>query len=254
MLDFFSVVLGLIFGSFTNVLVFRLPQKQSVVFRPSYCPQCQKSILWKDKIPVLSYLFLGGKCRFCRNPIVSRYFWIEILGGLFFWLAFLHTGWNALLWFRIWPMLVLFLAITFIDLEHRIIPDELNWVGWILGMGTSWMIPGGWLPCFLGSVLGFCVFYALAWVYFVVRNQSGLGGGDIKLLAMIGTFLGPEGVFVTIVLSSLLGSVVGMGYALVRKEQHWTQTALPFGPFLIVGALSYYFFGESLWLKWMMPN
>jgi leader peptidase (prepilin peptidase)/N-methyltransferase len=253
MLEIFSIGLGLIFGSFANVLVFRLPQKESVVFRPSYCPECQKSILWKDKIPLLSYLFLGGRCRFCKKKIALRYFLIEMLGGLFFWLAFLHTGWSPLLWFRIWPMLVLFLAIAFIDFEHRIIPDELNLIGWIIGMGTSWMVSGGWVSCLLGSVFGFGMFYLLAWAYFALRNQSGLGGGDIKFLGMLGAFLGSQGVLVTVVLSSLLGSAVGIVFACIQKEQHWTKTSLPFGPFLIFGALSYYFFGDSVWLKWMMP-
>jgi leader peptidase (prepilin peptidase)/N-methyltransferase len=251
---FISVVFGLIFGSFVNVLILRLPKGQSVVLPNSRCPKCEKSIRWWDNIPVLSFLLLKGKCRFCRKPISVRYPVVELLTALLFLTCRVKFGWTSVLFFHDWPLMVLLVAVAFIDLDHHIIPDQLSLGGLVLGLSTCWMVPQlGWMNSFLGAFFGFSVFYALAWSYQKVRRVSGLGGGDIKFLATIGAFLGPSGVVATIFVSSIVGSSVGIGWALLSKKQKLLQLSIPYGPFLVIGALYYHFLGDILWFQFMTP-
>jgi leader peptidase (prepilin peptidase) / N-methyltransferase len=148
-------------------------------------------------------------------------------------------------------------AITFIDLEHRIIPDVLSIGGLVWGIGTCWMDSAlGWTSALFGAVFGFSIFYLVAWIYLKARNRSGLGGGDIKFLAMLGAYLGPSGVFVTMFVSSVFGCTLGLIWALTqgkRGREELMQVSLPFGPFLVFGALYFYFFGDRLWLPSMTP-
>ena len=146
-------------------------------------------------------------------------------------------------------------AITFIDLEHRIIPDVLSLGGLALALATAFLRPDGfWVLSIGGAVLGFVLFYGLALAYEKFTGRVGLGGGDIKLLAMLGAFLGPYGVIACIFISSVLGSLVGVGWALVQKEKDLMKTAIPYGPFLVVGALYYYLLGDILWFQFMTPT
>jgi leader peptidase (prepilin peptidase)/N-methyltransferase len=147
-------------------------------------------------------------------------------------------------------------AITFIDLEHRIIPDELSWGGMALGLLTSYwdLGMGGFWVSAAGAFLGFGVFYFFAWAYWKLTGRHGLGGGDIKLLGMLGAFLGPYGVFTTILLSSVLGSLFGIVWALATRKGDLMKSSLPFGPFLVVGGLYYYLLGEVLWLPFTIPT
>ena len=251
---FASILIGLIFGSFANVVIFRLPQGQSLIHPGSRCTRCKKAVRWWDNIPVLSYLILRGKCRACHKPISFRYPVIELLTALLFVTCRVRFGWTPLLFFRDWPLMMLFVTVTFIDLEHQIIPDVLSLGGLGLGLATGWAVPGlGWKSSFLGAFLGFSMFYGLAWSYQRIRKVSGLGGGDIKFLATIGAFLGPAGVVATIFISSLAGSVVGVGWALLAKKQKLLRVAIPYGPFLVLGALYYYFLGDILWFQFMTP-
>ncbi len=245
---------GLIIGSFLNVVIIRLPQHQSLIRPGSSCPQCRKKICWWDNVPLLSYAFLGGRCRFCKKKISFRYPMIEFLTGLVFLAAFVHSGWSPILVLRDWPFLAILIAVTFIDIEHRIIPDELSLGGLIFGLLTGWTHPElGWIRSILGASLGFSFFYGVAWLYYQWRGHSGLGGGDIKLLAMLGAFLGPEGVFVTVLVSSVFGSVVGLAWGMAMGRKNMMKLSLPYGPFLATGGLFYYFFGDSLWLQFMTP-
>lgn len=255
-----SFSLGLVFGSFTNVLVARLPNGQSISRPGSHCLHCKTPILKRHNIPILGYLLLGGKCRSCHAGISPRYPVIELLGGVLFLAAEISHGWSPALLVRDWPFLTLLLAITFIDLEHRIIPDKLSLGGLALGLATGWISQDlSWLQCVFGAMLGFGLFYGMAWGYSVVSGRQGLGGGDIKLLAMLGAFLGPGGVLATIIVSSISGSVVGIGWGLslkFKKSNHESlmTLAIPYGPFLVLGGLSYYFFKDWIWLQFMIPT
>ncbi len=251
MLLAFTITLGLLIGSFLNVVVVRLPQDLSLSTPRSHCPKCKTQIAWYENIPVLSYLALRGKCRSCKNPISVRYPIIEVLTALLFVAVYFRTGWGPALWFRDWPFVASLVAMTFIDLELRILPDKLTLPGLVLGLLTAPLAPElGIVNSVIGAVVGFSFFYGLAWLYATLRKIDGLGGGDIKLLAMLGAFIGPLGVFYTVFISSVLGSVVGI---LVSKKGDLMQTAIPFGPFLIVGALVYYLIWDIViqWLPFM---
>jgi len=243
----YVVVLGLLVGSFTNVVIARVPKRQSVVKPRSRCPSCGQQLRWHDNIPVLSYLWLRGRCGFCKVPISVRYPVIELMVALLFVATKLKFGLGWALLLRDWPWVTMLVAITFIDLEHRIIPDRLSLPGLALGLATSWLDPEvGWISSFAGAAIGFALFYGLAWIYSRKTGRMGLGGGDIKFLAMIGAFVGPLGVFYTVLVSSVLGSVLGVGVALLSGERQLMRTSLPYGPFLVVGALGWYLLGDFL--------
>lgn len=249
-----SILFGLVVGSFLNVLIVRLPQNLSIVKPGSHCPKCQHAVRWYDNIPLLSYWLLKGKCRFCGEAISIRYPVIEVLTALLFLAAGIHSGWGLEVFLRDWPFLGMLIVIAFIDLEHRIIPDVLSLGGLVFGLLTCWANPElGWVRSILGAVMGFSIFYFMAWFYFKLRHRSGLGGGDIKLLAMLGSFLGPAGVFATIFVSSIFGSLVGIGWALASGKKNVMKLSLPFGPFLVIGALYYYLLGDILWFQFMTP-
>ena len=253
-LEVITAVLGLIIGSFLNVVIVRLPKKQSIVFPSSHCPKCKKEIRWYDNLPVISYLILEGKCRFCKKEISVRYPVIEILTATVFLAAVLRFGWSWSMAVRDLPFLAILIAVTFIDLEHRIIPDGLSLGGLGLGLATCWLSQDiAWLEAFIGAGLGFGLFYALAWAYQRWTGRSGLGGGDIKFLAMVGAFLGPGGVFATIFISSVVGTVIGLGWALLTNKKDMMKLSIPYGPFLVIGALYYYLLGDILWFRFMTP-
>jgi leader peptidase (prepilin peptidase)/N-methyltransferase len=248
-----AILFGLTVGSFLNVVIVRLPLGQSIVSPRSRCMSCQTLIRWWDNIPLLSYLILRGKCRQCHTPISVRYPVVEVLTALLFLVSQLKYGWSLQLVVRDWVFLSILIAVTFIDLQHRIIPDQLSIGGCLFGLATSGLgSQPGWLLSIVGAVSGFCFFYVLAWLYFRYRKRFGLGGGDIKLLAAIGAFLGPVGVFVTVLLSSVSGSLLGVAWALKDRRGQLMGYSIPFGPFLVFGALYYYLLGETLWFLSMI--
>lgn len=251
-----SSAFGLIVGSFLNVVIFRVPRNLSIVRPASRCIECSASIPWWGNIPLLSYLLLRGKCYSCSQPISLRYPVVEFITALLFVTDGLRFGWDpALLLFHDWPFLALLVAITFIDLEHRIIPDSMSIGGLVLGLCTFWLVPDfSLLETLGGAALGYLFFYLLAWTYERMRGKMGLGGGDIKLLAMIGAFLGPRGVIFTVAVSSLMGSVVGLLWASVLRKKDMMQFAIPYGPFLVVATLLYYFLGDLIWPLYMNPT
>lgn len=249
-----TVIIGLALGSFVNVLVHRLPRGESIVKPGSHCPSCKKPIPWWCNVPVISYILLRGKCRDCGKGISIRYPIVELLVALFCLLAKLRFGWGLLLVFRDWPFIAVMIAIFFIDLEHRIIPDSLSLGGLGLGLVTALAAPAiGILASFIGAAFGFGIFYLMALIYEKSTGRQGLGGGDIKFLAMLGAFLGVNGVFVTILLSSVLGSLVGIGWAVIFRKKNVMKTAIPYGPFLVAGGFFYYFLGDLLWFRFMTP-
>jgi leader peptidase (prepilin peptidase)/N-methyltransferase len=254
-----AALFGLVIGSFLNVVIYRLPRGLSLVKPRSRCPGCEAPIRVYQNIPLLSYLYLRGKCAKCGIKISIRYPVVEFTTALLFIAVTVRFGLSPVTVLRDWVFVSLLVAITFIDLEHRIIPDYLSLGGLAWGLLTCyWSQQTGWVSCLSGAALGFSAFYALAWIYQRVAGRSGLGGGDIKLLAMLGAFLGPSGVFAAILISSVFGSIVGLTWALVSKLQGKKEGvmtfAIPYGPFLVVGGLYFYLLSDYLWFQFMTPT
>lgn len=270
----FVMVFGLLIGSFLNVVIARLPHGKSLVHPGSACPHCSVPIRWFDNIPVVSWLLLRGKCRSCRAPISVRYPMVELITAFLFVACWMRFGWGMALWLRDWPLVAALVAVSFIDLDLRIIPDEISLGGLIWGLLTAFLDPRlDWSGAITGAFAGFGIFYGFAWLYWFITRRSGLGGGDIKLLAMLGAFVGVQGVLITILVSSVLGSVFGITSALwerraarfrvpetqdssaVDSGRPWgdesqdsvLKTAIPYGPFLVLGAIFHHLLGDAPW-------
>ncbi len=243
-INWYIFFVGMCIGSFLNVCIYRLPSGKSIVRPASACPDCGTAIHWYDNIPLISYVILRGRCRGCKTPISIRYPIVELLCGLFAMACWMHfdRSLSALIYFIFVAAL---LVITFIDIDHRIIPDIISLPGIPLGFLASFILPQlKWSDSLIGILAGGGSLLAIAWGYQLVTGKDGMGGGDIKLLAMIGAFLGWEGVLFTIMASSLIGTVVGI--ILMVRTRKGIKMALPFGPFLAIGAIIYLFFGPRL--------
>lgn len=242
--DIWVVLLGLVMGSFASVLVERLPRDQSIVKPGSRCPKCSAKLKLYDNIPVVGYLWLRGRCRQCRAPISPRYLVLEVLMALLFYAFYTRYGFGVELLIRHFVLVTILIAITFIDLEHRIIPNELSLggLGWALASSfiATDLTP---LEAVIGAAIGYGFFAGTAWFYKWRTGRVGLGGGDVKLLACLGAYLGPEGVFTTIFVSSITGSLVGLVLGVTNKDRGFMKVAIPYGPFLILGALVHLLFG-----------
>lgn len=236
-------VLGLAVGSFLNVCIHRLPRGQSLNSPPSRCPQCDYRLRWFDNIPVVSYAILGGRCRKCRAPISIRYPIIELVTMGLFVLHGAVFGWTPLLVPRVLfacAMVVLFA----IDLEHQLLPNIITLPGIIVGLIASSVLPPGMIDALIGMLVGGGVLWLIGEAYFRYSGHEGMGGGDVKMLAMIGAFLGWKLVLVTLVLSSVLGSIIGVIVIAIRKGG--MKYALPYGTFLALGALVASLAGEAI--------
>ncbi len=240
----FPFLLGTIWGSFFNVCIYRLPEEQSVIWNRSHCRSCKTPLLWYHNIPVVSFFLLKGKCAFCSHKISFQYPFVELFSGLLFLSVWWVYGWSWQCFFYTVFLSFLFM-ITLIDLRHMIIPDELSLTGCVLGFLACFFTKDiSWVESLLGLALGGGIFLGIATLYEKFTRQEGLGGGDIKLLAMIGAWLGYQSVLVVIVISSALGSVLGMSLMAFKKRN--LKTAIPFGPFLAFGAMIYLFWGTLL--------
>lgn len=235
---------GLCVGSFLNVCIYRIPHSRSIVRPGSSCPSCQTPIRWYDNIPVLSYLILMGRCRSCGCRVSLRYPAIEALTGCFALIALYAFGLSAsaLVHFIFFSVLI---TITFIDIDHRIIPDVISLPGIPLFFLLSLAVPTvTWQDSALGIVAGGGSLWLVAWLYERLTGKMGMGGGDIKLLGMMGAFIGWKGVLFTIFFSSLTGSVIGLSIMLIQKGN--MKLAIPYGPFLATGGAVYTLFGAQL--------
>jgi len=244
MIEFILFIFGACIGSFLNVCIYRLPHSKSIVYPPSACPGCDTPIQFYDNIPILSYLLLRGKCRRCQTVISIRYPLVELMVGLFAVCVYLKFGLTleALIIFFLIASLV---VITFIDIDHRIIPDVISLPGIPLGFAASFFLPAiTYVDSLLGILVGGGSLLLVAWVYSLITHKEGMGGGDIKLLAMIGAFVGWKGVLLTIFLSSAIGTLCGL-MVMIRSGKNM-KLAIPFGPFLAIGAMIYIFFGKAL--------
>ncbi|RZD14421.1 MAG: prepilin peptidase [Candidatus Acidulodesulfobacterium ferriphilum] len=263
----FLLFIGLSIGSFLNVVIFRLPVKLSIIYPPSKCPDCGSKIKFYDNIPVLSYIILSGKCRKCGHKISPVYPMVELLTALIFYSLFIKYFYNAYFFYKInilnidyfkdylWARLDYFITysifvfilipIAFIDLFHQIIPDILNVLTIILGfvlnillLHKSFLFP---LYGFLGAGL---FFYFIAFFYEIIKKREGLGGGDIKLIAGIGSFIGLPGAIFTIFAGSVF-ALIGFFIAFIFFNSY-SNKKIPFGPFLSLAAVLYAFYGRNL--------
>ncbi len=237
-------VVGLVVGSFLNVCIVRLPKRRSIIWPGSHCVACEKAIPWFDNIPLLSFVLLGGQCRQCRARISVRYPIIELLNGL---------GYVAILVkFGMTPSGIVYavflsalLVVIWIDLDHLIIPDVISLPGIILGfVCAATILPVGWVNSVMGILIGGGILWALAALSPHLFGKEGLGGGDIKFLAMIGAFLGWQPVLLTLFLASVSGSIIGILLLVLKFLQRGHY--IPFGPFLAAGAFVSLFFYQEV--------
>lgn len=247
-------IFGLLIGSFLNVCVYRMPRNESLAFPPSHCPSCGAAIPPWLNIPVVSYLLLRGRCRSCATSISALYPLVELLTALLGLGLYLRFG-LTLPFFVLALLCAALVVVTFIDLEHQIIPDEISLPGIVIGFACSFFIPRlGWLNSLLGILAGGGSLYLVAWCYERFTGKEGMGGGDIKLLAMLGAFFGWKAIPFIIFVSSLTGSGIGLTIMFIKKQDG--KIAIPFGPFLVIGALVHIFFGPQLvtWYLNLFPG
>ena len=244
LIEIYVFIVGLCVGSFLNVCIYRLPESQSIVRPRSKCPKCGKLIAFYDNVPLFSYLWLKGRCRHCQVKIGLRYPTIELLGGLFALATFLKFGLSAEA-FIYYAFIASMLVVTFIDLDHRIIPDVITLPGIPICFAASFALPSiNYKAALLGILVGGGSLFLVAWIYSLITKKEGMGGGDIKLLAMMGGLVGWQGVAFTIFVSSLVGTL--SGFAVMLHSRKGMKLAIPFGPFLAIGAITYIFFGTPL--------
>ncbi len=261
----FSFILGSVIGSFLNVCIYRLPREESIVFPPSSCTSCGSRIRFYHNIPVLGYLFLGGKCSDCGSRISPLYPIVEILSGLALLGAFWKFGLSVDTLFYL-MLIYSLVVITFIDLEHMIIPNVITIPGVAVGLLynaliTDWQKSRDLLGLFsfnlenffgvlnevpfldsvFGIIIGGGLLFLVAFLYVLIRKREGMGMGDVKLLAMIGAFLGWKGVIFVMLVSSILGTFAGLSVIIYKKGD--LKYAIPFGPFLSLAAVIYIFSG-----------
>ena len=245
-------VFGLVIGSFLNVCIFRIPRNISIVFPSSRCPTCNHPIRAWDNIPVISYMILGGRCRHCGAKISLQYPFVEALNAFFYVAVFWRYGfgWDSGVYAVFCSSL---LVITFVDLEFQIIPDRITLPGIVIGIvAGSLLMPDpfmrttllGYKASVIGLLSGGGFFYLVA-----VLSRGGMGGGDIKMMAMVGALMGWKTVLLTTFLGSLSGSMVGIFLMIFRGRGR--KAKIPFGPFLALGAVITLFFGEEI-LAWYL--
>lgn len=242
-------VFGAIIGSFLNVCIHRLPKNGSLIFPPSHCPNCQRSILWHDNIPILSYLLLGGRCRFCRARISFRYMTVEVLTAAILTLLFAALGVSPK-FFAYSLMTCGLIVATFVDFEIREIPDQVSVGGLIAGIAASFLFPSlldspgrmhGLLYSFEGALAGGGSIYIMGILGELIFRREAMGGGDVKLMAMIGAFLGWKLALVTFFVAPIFGAAVGV---ILRLKDG--REIIPYGPYLSLAALVSVFFGERI--------
>lgn len=240
----FAFIFGLLWGSFANVVILRLPLGESVVRPRSRCPKCHKPIAWFDNVPVFSWLILRARCRHCQVKISWRYPLVELLTGVVF-AAIVYRydiSWSTLEYLIFaWGLIV----VSFIDFDHMILPDVFTLSGIVLGLAGAAINPEReFLSSLWGVLMGGGFLWLVAYLYLLVRKEEGMGGGDIKLLAWIGAVLGWTSVPFVVLVSSLLGSVVGL--LLAARQKAGLKSVIPFGPYLALAALIYLLGGEKI--------
>ena len=272
-LAFFSFWLGACIASFLNVVIWRAPRGESIVSPPSHCPKCNSPIKWYQNLPILSWLALRGKCANCRAAISPRYICVELLGGVLFLAAFLKCSpfhpfyWSpavaALLVAWIW--IALMIVGSFIDFDHQLIPDFVTVGGMILGIawaivkalfvyvsigpGCNMLLPLAFSVS--GLVFGFGLLWLVRWLGSKAFKREAMGMGDVFLMGAVGALFGPIAVIVTLILSSVFGSIVGVVLIILSKTKLGGFTPIPYGPYICMGCLAWMFYGPQL-VNWYM--
>ena len=248
---------GLIVGSFLNVCIYRIPRGLSIIIPSSRCPSCNTPIKPWDNIPIVSYILLGGKCRFCQAKISFRYPLVELLNAIMYALILwrFDFGWHTVIYFVFSSSLI---VITFIDLDFQIIPDKITLSGIPIGfLVGSFLLPDpfarssllGMKESLIGMATGFGLFYLVALIGSAIFKKEALGGGDVKMMAMVGALMGWKTVLLTTFLGSLTGSIVGVLLMVLKGKDRKAQ--LPFGPFLALGTIITLFYGQEI-LSWYL--
>jgi leader peptidase (prepilin peptidase) / N-methyltransferase len=272
-IDVFVFCFGLVIGSFLNVCIVRIPGHKSIVLPSSACPKCGAKIRPYDNIPVVSWLLLGGKCRDCKTEISPIYPLVELLTALLFWGCYRAFGFtvDALKWAAFSAIII---VLVFTDLRDRILPDVVNYTGFVIGLALSLILQpadgtAAWLArhifdfpapvrllsladALFGAAIGAGLLWAVSEIYFRLRGREGMGMGDVKMMLMVGSFLGIKRTLLTIFAGSLLGSVLGIAFILSRRKDSTYE--LPFGTFLGMAALLVAFFGTPIvnWYQSLM--
>ncbi len=274
----FSFALGCCVASFMNVCIWRIPREESVAWPPSHCPRCNARIKWYQNIPVLSYLALRGRCANCHEPISPRYAVVELLGGFLFLAAYLQWSMPSA-WFSLgspplglapiremgavgacWLVYTGLILASFIDLEHFWLPDRVTVGGMVLGVPLSCLVPSlqgetVWTAALVKSLIGgaggFFFLWGMGALFSKLLKKDALGFGDVKLIGAVGAFFGPWAVLFTLVVSSLVGSIAGIALIVRGKAKLGGFTAVPYGPFLAIGAVVWTLWGPPL-LDWYL--
>ena len=246
-----AAVFGAVVGSFLNVVILRLPKEDaSIAFPASHCPLCLQPLTWYENIPLLSYVALRGKCRTCKVAISWQYPLVELSMAVLSALLYHRLGLSFELFFY-FAFFAALLVIIFIDIHHQIIPDCISLPGILIGFAGSFF--NGlvtWQQSALGLSIGGGLLYAVAYTYYAVTKREGMGGGDIKLLAMIGAFLGWQSLLYVVFSSSLAGALVGV--VAMFKQGKKGQTRIPYGPFLALSAMSYLLCQQQIDYLWRL--
>jgi leader peptidase (prepilin peptidase)/N-methyltransferase len=271
----FSFAVGACVASFLNVVVWRVPRGESIVRPPSHCPKCISPIKWWQNIPIVSWLCLRGRCANCGNAISPRYIFVEALGGALFLAAFLHfAGYFAAhphwcVWFELlvwWIWISLMITGSFIDFDHRLLPDFVTVGGMVLGVvrGAFFTLAGflerqelafslsAFAPLWWslgGLVFGFGLLWLVRFAGSKAFKREAMGLGDVFLMGAVGAIYGPAAVFVTLVLSSFFGSLAGLAMMIVSKVRPGRFVEIPYGPYICLGCLSWMFYGPEI-LGW----
>ena len=249
MITFFVFIFGMIIGSFLNVCIYRMPKFKSVVTPRSFCPGCEHTIPWYDNIPALSFLLLGGKCRFCKARISFRYITVELLTASLLTILYLYFGLeaNAIVYMSLTCAMII---ATFIDFEYQIIPDEITYGGMVAGVILSIVFPGlhetqsrlyGLIYSIAGLLTGGVIIYATGLIGKLIFKKDAMGGGDVKFLAMIGAFLGYKQVLLIYFLAPFFGSAVGIFMKLKYKAE-----IIPYGPYLSLASFIVIIWGHEI--------
>ena len=249
MFYFAAFVLGCIWGSFSNVCIYRLPNDQSVVKGRSFCTSCKEQIKWYDNIPFLSFIFLKGKCRRCGNKISSQYFLVEFVSAISFVIVY-HLYGITITTLLLIILSVFFIIIFFIDLKHFIIPNELTFPLMLIGFVKSFepnlnqTIFPNYINSLIGGVFGYLIIWLIILFYKKVRNKDGMGLGDAKLMAVVGFWFGWTSIPFTIFISSFVALFFAIP-SLIKKNKNMT-TQIPFGPYIIIGCIIYVSFANQI--------
>ena len=264
----FSFGLGACIASFLNVVIWRVPRGESIVSPPSHCPKCNAAIKWYQNIPILSWLALRGKCANCKAPISPRYILVEMLGGVLFLAAFWHYAWSQVLFVPVaWVWISLMIVGSMIDFDHKLLPDFVTVGGMLLGLATAaaqvlfgfygrdiTQIGALLVPVWIsvaGLVFGFGLLWLIRWLGSKAFKREAMGLGDVFLMGAVGALFGPVAVLVTLILSSVFGSIVGLSMVALSKTKFGRFVEIPYGPYICMGCLAWMFYGPEL-VNWYL--